>query len=119
MKITFARSYKKSNGKIVFVYHVHGDQAQLKQFEAIQGDNHRLDENDIPVFFTPRYVGETATLIVTKAGKLVPDTSEFDKINSLVSQYGGNLGQAMANQFAGKLTGMTMPVPQVTPEPEA
>lgn len=126
IKIKFARSYKPKggNGKVTFVYHVFGSPDELKTFETIQGQYYRDDvtpSGSIPVWFSPRFVGEECTLIVTKGEtpRLVADTSEFDKANSLVSQYGGNLGTEIAKVFASKLTGHTpaQAQPTVAKEP--
>lgn len=102
LKAQFVRTYKKSSGKVIFVYHVSGDQAQLDQFETIQGEHYRTD-NGTPVWFTDRYIGESCPLLITSKDKIVADTSEFDKANSLVKQAGGNLGDAMAALMARKI----------------
>ena len=103
LNIRYKRIYKKSaTGKVMFVYHVSGDQHALDQFETIQGEHYRTD-NGTPVWFTSRYVGESCKLLITTAGKIVADTSEFDKAKSLAEQFGGNFGQAIADAQAAKL----------------
>lgn len=121
LNIRYKRIYKKSTtGKVMFVYHVSGDQASLDQFETIQGEHYRTD-NGTPVWFTSRFVGESCKLLITSAGKIVADTSEFDKAKSLADQFGGNLGQAIADAAAAKLVQPTDTPPSApehtAPEP--
>ncbi len=120
LTITFARSYKKApknpgeRARVVFVYNVHGSEAELKQFETAQGEHLRKDDEDKPIFHTTRFVGDRSGLLITKNNHVIPDTTEFDKAESMVNQYGGNLGDALAQQLARKLTGYN--APQVEPE---
>lgn len=107
---TFARSYKKRNKNNelvdVFVYHVTGSKEAVDAYEKTQGEFLRKDETTgKPLFFSTRYVGDNAKLIITEKGSVVPDMSEFSKAASLASQFGGNLGQELARNAAAKLMG--------------
>jgi hypothetical protein len=117
----FKRTYKKSSGKVMFVYHISGDKQALDQFETIQGEHYRTD-NGIPVWFTSRYVGESCPLLITSKDKIVADTSEFDKANSLVQQAGGHFGEALANALAARYAHLRSapqaPEPPPEPDPE-
>lgn len=117
MKIVYKRSYKKLNKQnqpiVVFVYEVSGTEDMLLKYKELSGDHYRVSEEGVPVYFSTRFVGESGRLLITKNDKIVVDTSEFDKAMSIVQQYGGDLGAAMANMFAGKLIG-TMPVVPVS-----
>lgn len=109
MKITLSRSYKKLNKKGVlitmFVYMVSGSEQQLADYKAAAGDHYREDDDGNPIWFSSNYVGKTGKLLITTKGKIVPDTSEFDQAASMAAQYGGNLGQALANAFASQIVG--------------
>jgi len=108
MKATFVRSYRKQEtGNIVNVYAVSGSKAELEVFAETQGDNHVVDEKlNKPLWFSTRFVGDSVPLIITKNGKVVADTSEFDKAASLCEQYKGTaLGTEMAKIMAERLLG--------------
>lgn len=106
MKIKFLRSYKSQNGTPVFVYEVSGNAETLERFRQIQGDYYREDETTgKPIYFTTRSCGPTGELIITTNDNIVIDTSKFDAAASLAAQYGGNLGQALANKSADALLG--------------
>ena len=108
LKALFKRTYKKSSGKVMFVYHISRDQTELDQFETLQGEHYRTD-NGTPVWFTQRFVGESCPLLITSKNRIVADTSEFDKWNSLVQQAGGNFGDALANAAAHRFAQPTPP----------
>jgi hypothetical protein len=104
MKITYVRSYRSKKGTPTFVYNVEGTKEELKTYKDSQGTYYREDsETKKALFFTARYVGEEGTLLITSNGNCVPDMSEFDKQASLAAQYGGNLGEQLAQQGMEKL----------------
>lgn len=106
MNVNLKRSYKSKNGNVVFVYEVSGSKSELEAYAEAQGEHHVEDtETGKPLWFTTRCVGQTGKLLITTNGNVVPDMSEFDQAASLAAQYGGNLGQALANGFAQKLLG--------------
>ena len=106
MKATFVRSYPKSNTTTVFVYTVNATEEQLALYKKAQGDNYRIDNKTGDVlWFTPRYVGETANLLITSNNKVVADMSEMAKAKSMAEQYGGNFGEELAKLWANKLVG--------------
>ncbi len=115
MKIVFLRTYKKVGTKGVFtmfVYAVTGTTAELAKFKEAQGEHYRESEEKEPLYFSNKYVGEEAKLIITSKGKVVPDTSETDKAASLAKQYGGDFGSAIANALAAKIVNsQTAPAP--------
>lgn len=108
MKIKFMRNYRKaSTGNMVYVYGVTGTPEQLEAFKKAQGENLVIDEETgMPLFFSTRFVGESTALIITQNGKVIADTSEFDKAASLCEQYQGTaLGTELARVMAEKLLG--------------
>lgn len=120
MKARFLRNYRKqSTGNMVYVYRVTGSAKQLEEFKAAQGENLVIDEETGDVlWFTTRYAGDSVDLIITQNGKIVADTSEFDKAASLCQQYEGTaLGNQLARVFAEKLLGNAKPsaTPQAVP----
>lgn len=110
MKAKKLRSYKKPGKNpgdpaiTVFVYSVSGSKEQLEKFKTAQGDFHRVDEDGTPLWFTTRFAGDNAKLIITDRG-VIADMSEFDAAASLADQFGGNLGQELARAAANKLMG--------------
>ena len=120
MKATFARSYKKNTtGNTVFVYVVKGTAKELESYAKAQGDRLVIDEKTgETLWFTTRFVGQTADLIITSNDKVVADMSKFDQADSLARQYGGNLGEQIARASAEALLGIT-PTPASVPAPNA
>jgi len=120
MKGTFTRSYRSQNGNTVFVYGISGSEEELAQYKTIQGENHRVDdETGAPLWFTTRFAGDSAKMIITQNGNVIADMAEFDKAKSLVEQYGGNLGDALAQSVVGKLLGgqsVASPAPEAQAE---
>jgi hypothetical protein len=100
----FVRSYRaKGKGTVTFVYAVSGSEDNLKEYERIQGDFLRKDDKGVNLWFTTRFVGNSAKLIITEKDSIVPDMSAFDQAASLATQYGGNLGQELARTAAAQL----------------
>jgi hypothetical protein len=98
--------YRNKRGTIVFRYAVKGTDKAMQAFEDAQGEYHVVDQDSgETLYFTPRFAGKNATLIVTDEGKVYVDMSELEQQASLIAQFGGNLGQAMADTFARKLAG--------------
>lgn len=107
---TFQRSYKKrdknNNLVDVFVYAVTGSKEALEAYKTVQGEFLRTDEaTGKHLWFSTRYVGDSAKLIITEKGNVVADMSEFAKAASLASQFGGNLGVELARNAAAQLMG--------------
>ena len=122
LTIKFQRSYRKAGktpgapSRLIFVYLVTGTAEQITEFRDIQGANLREDEKGNPLFFTGRYAGETATLSLNHAGTdYYVDNTEMDKQASLVAQFGGNLGQAIAMQIAAQAAGRVQQPPPAAP----
>ena len=123
LKIQFQRSYRKAGktpgapSHLIFVYLVTGTAEQMTEFRDIQSANLREDEKGNPLFFTSRYAGETAMLTLNHSGTdYYVDNTEMDKQASLVAQFGGNLGQAIAMQIAAQATGrVQQPAPAAVP----
>lgn len=106
LNASFVRSYRSKKGNVTFVYAVSGSEEAVAKYDAIQADNLRKDETTgKSLFFTTRYFGDNAKLLITTNDKVVADMSEFDKASSLASQYGGNLGRELASHAAAKLMG--------------
>jgi hypothetical protein len=112
----FVRSYRaKGKGTVTFVYSVSGSEENIKEYKRIQGDFLREDDGKC-LWFTTRFVGNNAKLILTEKDNVVPDMSAFDQAASLATQYGGNLGQELARTAAAQLLGGGSPS-MSTPEP--
>lgn len=106
MKVSLLRSYRSKNGNVTFVYVVTGSESQLAEYADAQGEHYREDDTTgKALWFTTRCIGDDGTLIITTNGNVVPDMSEFDKQASLVEQFGGNFGEALANAAVANLLG--------------
>jgi len=106
LKLQSVGQYRNKKGTLVFRYKVSGSPSAMEAFEEAQGEYYVQDQETGDVlYFTPRFAGKTATLIVTDEGRVYVDMSELEQQASLISQFGGNLGQAMADAFASKLSG--------------
>ena len=104
MKVKYQRSYRSKKGTPTFVYAVEATKEELKTYKEAQGNYYREDsETKLPLWFTARYVGEQADLVITSNGNVVADMQEFDKQASLAAQYGGNLGEFLAQKGMEKL----------------
>jgi hypothetical protein len=122
MKATFVRNYRKvETGNMVYVYAVSGSAKDLDAYAQAQGEKHTVDEETgKPLFFATRFAGDSATLAISKNGKVFVDTSEFDKAQSLCEQHKGTaLGDQMARILAERLLGISaQPAPQGQPQPK-
>ena len=85
-----APKYVNKKGNTVFRYIVKGTPAELLEYKAIKGENHREDTIlKEPLFFSTRYAGNKAELRKTSDGKdVVVDDTEMVMFQSLVAQYG-------------------------------
>lgn len=111
----FIRSYRSKKGNTTFVYGISGSKEQLAAYAKSQGEFHTVDETTgTPLWFTTRFVGKNANLIITTNNKCIADMSAFDQADSLAKQYGGNLGEQLAKTAAQQLLGATP-----TPAPAA
>lgn len=100
MNAEFLRSYKSKKGNTTFVYRVSGTDEELDAYTEAQGEYITIeDETGIPLWFTTRYIGERGSLIITNNGNVIADMSEFQKIESLTSQFDGPLGQIIAQRM--------------------
>lgn len=96
--------YRNKKGTLVFRYAVSGAPDAMKAYEDAQGEYFTQDATtDEVLYFTTKFCGKTATLVVTEDGKIYPDMSELEQQASFVAQLGGNLGEAMAREIAKKL----------------
>ena len=120
LNIVSRGNYRNKKGTRVFRYAVKGSPDAISAYRDAQGEYFVEDAVSGEIlYFTPRFAGKTATLIVTEEGKVYADMSELEEQASLIEQFGGNLGQAMADQFAKKLvTGgsASKATPQVAPK---
>jgi hypothetical protein len=116
LKATFLRQYRKKStipgqpGRMVFVYAVSGSPEAVQAYEAAQGDN--LIHDDVtkaPLMFTINPGPARVNDVIQTGGingspvQFRIDTSELDRTAAIVAQYGGNLGQALAEQAAKSL----------------
>jgi len=113
IKATYVSQYKK-NGKSVFVYHVKGTDEQMARYKEAQGDYHKSDEETgNSLFFSTVALGQNIEVIVTRNNRVIADTTELDQAASMAARYGGNLGQAFADQAAAKFLGKLSMRPSV------
>lgn len=114
----YLSQYTSAKGNTVNRYAVKGTAAELKAYEAAQGDNFRKDaKTGDAIFFSTNYVGESVTLVITEKGKVIADMSEYRKAESLVKQFGGNFGEALAKAKVAQLmgtTGLSVEIPEVS-----
>ena len=111
LKATFRRQYRKASpapgvpGKLVFVYAISGPKAEVEAYEKAQGSFLINDDDDgAPLMFTVNAAPQAVNnVIITRNGQYRIDTSELDRQAALVSQLGGNLGQAIANNIAASM----------------
>lgn len=107
MKVKFLRSYRSKKGNTTFVYTVSGTKEQLAEYQEHQGDNFRESDDGKALWFTTRFCGDSASLVLTtgETPRYIPDMSAFEKAASLSKQFGGDLGQELAKQAAADLLG--------------
>jgi hypothetical protein len=110
IKITFKSQYRKAStaagrGRLTFVYTVAGSPKELQAYADTQGEYLREDDNGKPLFFSTRYYGATCNMLpnADESG-FYPDTSELDQLAALADQYGGAVGNAIAEKLASKLS---------------
>lgn len=117
-KFEFLSMYVNAKGNDVFRYKVTGSPEAMQAYEEAQGDYYRVDEETGNVlYFSSRFIGETGTLIInSENNKIYADMSEFKKVASLSSQFGGQLGAEIAKQAVGRLLGKSNPASVATKE---
>jgi hypothetical protein len=111
LQAKFKSSYRKmdKNQKptTVFVHTVTGNKEQLAKYKTAQGEFYKEDPDGTVLWFTTRYQGDSVSLnISAKSGKVVADNTEQDKMNSLIDQNKGALGDALARIYAEKVMGI-------------
>lgn len=87
-----APMYSK-NGKDIFRYLISGTPAELKDYKAVKGEYHRVDENTKqPLMFSVNYLGKSAELrkIEKQDGThdFVVNDDEIRMFSNLVKKYG-------------------------------
>lgn len=119
MKATFKSTYVSKKGNDTFRYAVTGTAEELAAYKTAQGVNYREDDvTGEPLFFTVRYAGKSVNLITTKSGNVIADLSELKASASIAKQFGGNLGQSIADAAAAQfLFGGGASVPQAVTAP--
>ena len=119
MKATFKSTYVSKKGNDTFRYAVTGTAEELAAYKTAQGMNYREDDiTGEPLFFTVRYAGKSVNLITTKSGNVIADLSELKASASIAKQFGGNLGQSIADAAAAQfLFGGGASVPQAVTAP--
>lgn len=98
--------YTSKNGTATCRYTVEGSKAEINKYKKAQGEYFRVQkpsEGGHPLWFTTRFAGDVAELIITEGGNVIADQEEFNKQKMLVEQAGGNLGDALAEAFASKM----------------
>jgi hypothetical protein len=107
LKGQFKNSYKKAgvNGvKTVFVYRVSGTKEEVEQYRTLREDEGYLveDTDGTPLFFQSVYYGDNIQLTITTNDNVIVDTSEFDKVQSIVDT-NPFLKDEMARRFSDKI----------------
>lgn len=95
--------YRSKKGNRTFIYTVECTPEEKEALEDAKGDNYKEDANGKPLFYTINYVGEEIDIIITTNGNVIAKNSEFEKMNSLAKQFGGNLGEQIAAKAAESL----------------
>ena len=115
MKARKLNSYRSSkSGNIVYRYEVSGTTTELENYKVSQGEKYvESDTTGKPLWFTTRYAGESVNLIITGKGNVIADMSEIEQANSLISQFPGPLGDAIAKATAEKILGSAKAVAPV------
>lgn len=128
MKATFAnrdftKLCKDNVKRVFFVYIVSGTQEELESFRVAQAANYKVgddpkrpNEFGKPLWFSLDYHGEICTVNISKNNKVYADNSEMRKMASIAKQYGANLGDAIAHQFAAQMLGKQAVAPQQAPQ---
>lgn len=114
INVTLVRSYTSKRGNKTFVYTCSGSAEAIAKYKESMGENLREDEKGNCLWFTTRCIGRNGELVLTTNGNWVPDMSEYDQAASLAAQYGGNLGDALAQAAANKLLGKSTGVVPTT-----
>lgn len=95
MKGKLKESYTKSNGRTIFVYYLHGSESELADYKQSVGEHYRED-NGHSLFYTLFFYGNVVDIDKAKnRGNYFVKNDEFDKMKSLIEQFGGNLYQAL------------------------
>lgn len=119
LNVKFERDYRSQKGNVTFVYTVSGSEENLKEYERVQGEFLRKNDEGKMLYFTTRAMGMSGQIIITANDKIVPNMTELNMAASLSAQFGGNLGQEMAKLHAAKLTGIqdsNTPAPVAQPQ---
>ena len=118
-KMAYPTTNKNGVRMDMFVYYVHGTEQELEQFQEVQGDYYRTDDaTGNALWHSSKFHGDNATLIIAQAtderpARVIADTSQIAKANSLMKQYAGTaIGAAIAQQIAASLLSQEPPVQQ-------
>ena len=113
------RQYRKEEtGNLVHVYEVFGPEEELQEYKDAQGSSNYKEDDQTgnPLFFTVRpFLGKSGILGISSKGKVYQDTSEMDKVKSIVESNGGNFGELIGKQMIADLLGNNAPVAQEQP----
>jgi hypothetical protein len=99
------------------LYSVAGTPEELAAFKTAMGNFYAEDADGKALYYSNNFAGNTATLIISKGGKVNPDMSEFVRASSLATQFPGALGDAIAAKAADQLLGSSHTAPQPVAQP--
>ena len=100
LKATWIETYVNRKGNYSFVYVITGPVAELEEFIEIQGTNHRTTDDGEAKFYSGHYGGKHANIELTRdKSRYFLNTSAFDRINSLSTQFGWNAHITFAEQL--------------------
>lgn len=107
LKGKYVRFYVSKKGNDTFVYELSGTPEAIAAYKEAQGENLRHTDDDPSkpcLFFTTR-VGATPVveIVASRSGNYFIDNSKMKMAANLAAQNGGNLGQAIAAQYASTM----------------
>lgn len=106
-KSSYRKMDKNQKPTTVFVHTVTGTADELKKYKEAQKEHYKEDPDGTVLWFTTRFQGNTVNLnISVKSQKVVADNTEADKMNSLIEQNKGAIGEALARIYAEKVMGI-------------
>lgn len=93
LKLNPHRQYRKSTGKLIFVYKVEGDKKELDKYVAAKvkegAPEKSIRTEDGVLFYSQRFIAGRNIVLAESAqtpGKFFPDTDKQDQVLNLIQQ---------------------------------
>ena len=102
----FLRVGRSAAGKDLFIYTLKGTQAELAEFQSDKGEYARVDNaTGAPLYFSTQIipVDNGTPILKSTNGNWYPDNSAFVVAKAKTEAGGGNLGAALANEYAKQI----------------